>query len=89
MATSFMQMLLKACGFGSCQDVRDNMYEYANGNLFGRKLRLLKRHLKVCRKCVRFLMTYVAVKALGKKLPPEYMTDEQKELILEGLNLES
>lgn len=84
-----MHALLRVCGFGSCAEVQCGCYEYTEGTLDGRKHKRVKKHLKVCKLCLRFVASYLAVRALGKTLHPESFSDEQKQKILEGLNLKA
>lgn len=87
MGTKLMHSLLKIMGFGSCIQVVEECYEYSDGSLKDGKRRRIKRHLKICPACLRFVATYRAVQLLGKTIKPEKLTDEQRQQLLAGLNL--
>ncbi len=87
MGTKIMQTFLKLAGFGSCIEVQEVSYEYSEGIVIGRRQRRIKRHLKICPHCMRFTVSYRAVRFLGRTMHPERMSEEQKQKILEGLNL--
>ncbi len=86
---TLMAPLFKLCGFGTCKDVGGNCYDYVEGQLSEGKEKRVRKHLKICGKCLRFMASYLAVRALGKTIHPETLTSEQKAKILEALNLKS
>ncbi len=88
MGTKLMHSLFRLFGFGSCVEIKETCYEYSEGNLGGRQQQRVKRHLKICPQCLRFVISYAAVRAMGKTLHPEKLTEKQKAKLLEGLNLD-
>ena len=88
MGIKLMQSLLSLFGFGSCVEIKETCYEYSEGNLGGRQRKRVKRHLKICPQCLRFVISYAAVRAMGKTILPEKLTEEQKAKLLKGLNLD-
>ncbi len=87
MGTKLIHSFMKLMGFGSCVQVVEECYDYSEGTLKSGKKRRIKRHLKICPPCVRFVATYRAVQLLGKTIKPEKLSEEQKQQLLEGLNL--
>ncbi len=86
---TLMHAMLSLCGFGTCEQMGHDCYAQAEGTLPASKQRRMKRHLKICAKCLRFVTSYLAVKALGATMHPERMTAEQKAKILSALNLKA
>ena len=80
-----MCFTLRVTGFGSCKEIEELCYEYIEETVPKGAKRRVKRHLKICKPCLRFIMSYLAVRALGKTVLPTELSQQQKDKLIEGL----
>jgi len=56
----------------SCREFNDFVYDYVEGDLTDKQLKLFERHMRVCPMCRQYLKTYIAsYKASTSILPYE------------------
>ena len=77
--------MMRVFGLGSCDEVKELCYEYGEKNLPAGGHRRMKRHLKICKPCLRFISSYLAVRALSKTMHSEKLSPDQKNKLVEGL----
>ncbi len=82
---TFKNLMMFCMGQYSCKKVADLSYNYSEGNLNPAQQQRYQKHLKLCRKCLRFIGSYKAVSKFGTRLDKECLSPEQKEKIFEVL----
>lgn len=75
--TKMMWMMRWVMRLPSCEEVDQFAYDYLEGHLDYKTVRLVDRHLKRCKNCQRFLNSYRKIRELGANptgihLDPEF-----------------
>jgi len=77
--------MMRVSGLGSCKEVQEICYEYVEASVDSGQKKRVEKHLKICKPCLRFITSYIAIRTLGKAAHPEKLSDSQKEKLIEGL----
>ena len=72
-------------GLPTCEEVERFAYDFLDGLLDPKTARRVERHLKACRNCQRFIVSYKKTVELGRTTPQTSLPEEFKKKIFEFL----
>lgn len=87
--TLAMNLMFRMMGLPTCAEVDQFAYDFLEGALDPNIIRQVERHLKTCRNCERFMVSYRKTRALGHSPLTITLDPEFKEKMLEFLRTEN
>lgn len=72
-------------GLPTCEEVEKFAYDFLEGLLDPKMARRVERHLKACKNCKRFILSYRKTRELGRSLSAPPLDPEFKERIFQFL----
>ena len=80
-----MRGMFAMMGLPTCEEVEKFAYDFLDGALDPKTARKVERHLKTCKNCQRFILSYKKTVELGQTAPQTSLPDEFKERIFQFL----
>ena len=84
--TLIMKLMFRMMGIPTCEEVDQFAYDFLAGQLDAKITHQVKRHLKTCKNCQKFMVSYRKTYALAQNLPPPTLDSEFKEKMFEFLS---
>jgi hypothetical protein len=81
----FERILMFVMRLRTCREVERFAYDFLEGNLDPKMNRQVERHLKTCKNCGKFIVSYRKTRELGRVSPRPSLDPEFKERIFEFL----
>ena len=83
--TRMMKWMFRMMGIPTCEDLDQFSYDFLEGHLDLKTTRKVERHLKACKNCQKFMVSYRKLRALGKMPLTPSLDSEFKEKMMEYL----
>lgn len=84
--TLAIKWMFRMMGLPTCEEVDQFAYDFLEGRLDPKTTRGVERHLKTCKNCQRFMVSYRKIRALGQSPLTITLDPEFKERVLEYLS---